>query len=1464
MFRTAVRCLAVAITLVIGAASAAQAGAPYAPDRVIVKFKDPTGAGRVAPLPAGASAAVERRFRMGAQVLRISGMTVEDAVAHFAADPFVEYAEPDYIVTIDQTDQKIPNDPRLGELYGLDNSGQTGGTPDADIDAPEAWTIQTGGDVLIGVIDTGVDYRHEDLAANMWTNPGEIPGNGVDDDNNGFVDDVHGWDFVNGDNDPMDDNKHGTHVAGTIAAVGDNGIGVAGVCWRARLMAIKVLDRGGRGTMSMVIAGVEYAMLMGARITNNSWGSTDFSQALDDVLAANSDGNTVFIAAAGNIARSNDFFPYYPASYPYENIIAVANTDHDDELYVTSNYGAESVDLSAPGSFILSLMPSNRYGVLSGTSMATPHVAGAVGLILAEAPLMTPRQVKELLMSTVDPVPSLQGKTVSRGRLNVHRALLALDDTAPARVDDLKVARTGSNTVTLTWTASGDDGGAGTAAVNDIRYAESPIKPWTFDLATPVEACPSPAPAGTRETFRVDGLDVKTTYFFAMRVMDERLNASEMSKVVAGRTRGAPEVSFAPASFAGEALTGAAVSRTMRITNNGKGSVDFAFAAGGNGWARAEPGAGAVDARQTVEVSVRLDALGLPGGEYDDVLTLTTNDPSMPAVEVPVHLSVTSAPHLVIAEGGVDFGGWFVGAQTRREVHLANRGDRTLAVAAVELVDADEAFAVNVAPFSLAPSAERAIAVDFAPAAPRDANATLRITSDDPDDAVAAVALVGRGLPPPDIRVAPAQLATQLHSGATSTHTLTIANDGAADLEWEVSVVGDANVPSRGGVAAASFRDLTGVRVLYDAAHLNLHWYNYNTMFADLRSRGAEIVVSSSEFSQEYLGGFDVVWMAESFIPVAPRERDALVAWVRAGGGLLLEGDYDDTLPTFNGILRALWSGIELSGENGTTGITNNIEPHETTRDVSNVFLSRVTATLGMVRRPAAVLIYDVEGKPNSAWSRAGAGRLVMMADQNLANHRMGRTGNLTLGNRVIDWLARGVPWLQVTPSGGVLAPGEETKLDVAVDATGLAGAFETRIVVGSNDPDEPELARPVMLDATPAPDIAVGADALEFARTAVERWRQRDLSIGNIGAADLEVTGVSISDGVFTATPSAFTIPPGGTVTLTVTYTPANEGDDVAALTLYSDDPDEGDKTIDLAGHGFIGTPGAVTIVTRPGLNLVSWNIDPLNDAPEVVLADILPGLVRVVGVEDGHERIFDPADPDQPHPLERLDHLRAYRVEVSQPGEVTIEGFIVDAQTPIPLLEGWNTISYLPTEPDAPAHALASIVKNLDMVYGYEDEWLTYSPRVPEEENTLRELKPTFGYWVKMLRADTLVYSDTTTAVAANKRSHGPDAEPTLVSPHAPLPQRTALHQNFPNPFNPSTTIKYDLAGTGRVTIVVYNLRGQLVRTLVDGVKGPGTHAVSWDGTNATGAPVATGVYFYRLVAGDFTQTRKMVLVK
>ena len=362
--------------------------------------------------------------------LATPGTTSHDVSQWAAATPGVTWIEPDFAIT----PTRLPNDPDYSLLWGLSNDGQTGGVEDIDINAPQAWEITTGSrSVVIAVVDSGVDVGHPDLAANIWRNPGEIPGNGIDDDRNGYVDDVSGWDFVSNDNVADDGNGHGTHVAGTIGGVGNDGRGVVGVNWEVSILPLKFLDDWGFGSTAGAIAALNYAAVLksaGVNLvaTNNSWGGGGYSSALRTVIARHNEAGILFVAAAGNDGTDNDAFPAYPASYDLANVISVAAIDHAGQAASFSNFGRTSVDLAAPGVDVYSTIPGSGYASFSGTSMAAPHVAGVVGLLAAANPQATAAELRAAILDTTVPVPGLAGRLATGGRLD---AAAALDQIAP-------------------------------------------------------------------------------------------------------------------------------------------------------------------------------------------------------------------------------------------------------------------------------------------------------------------------------------------------------------------------------------------------------------------------------------------------------------------------------------------------------------------------------------------------------------------------------------------------------------------------------------------------------------------------------------------------------------------------------------------------------------------------------------------------------------------------------------------------------------------------------------------------------------------------------------------------------------------------------------------------------------------------------------------------------------------------
>ncbi len=399
----------------------------FDPSSVVVKWKKEATKADIEAIKLGCGLRVEPietwEILPGVEHLKVDFGNAETSIRALREMPLVDYAEFDHIVHALQA----PNDPSYGQLWGLHNVGQTvnadPGIANADINAPEAWAITTGSaSVVIADIDSGVNYNHPDLAANAWLNPGEIAGNGIDDDGNGRIDDMRGFDFFNNDADPMDDNGHGTHTAGTFAGVANNGVGVVGVTWSCKVMALKFLSGTGSGATTGAIGAINYAVQKGVKVSNNSWGGGAFSQPLFDAIAASRAINHVFVAAAGNDGLNTDITVSYPQGYAIDNIISGAASDNNDARASFSNYGATSVDLAAPGVNTYSTYLTT-YAYLNGTSMATPHVTGVVALVQTLSPTWTYTQVRDRILQTVRPAAAFSGITTTGGVLDAFAAV---------------------------------------------------------------------------------------------------------------------------------------------------------------------------------------------------------------------------------------------------------------------------------------------------------------------------------------------------------------------------------------------------------------------------------------------------------------------------------------------------------------------------------------------------------------------------------------------------------------------------------------------------------------------------------------------------------------------------------------------------------------------------------------------------------------------------------------------------------------------------------------------------------------------------------------------------------------------------------------------------------------------------------------------------------------------------------
>ena len=506
----------------------------------------------------------------GLRIAQVDPAETSNAIEALRARPDVVYAEPNFI----RKAADVPNDPRYPELWGLNNTGQSStsggnpGTPGNDIRAEQAWSVTKGSrSIVVGVVDTGIDINHDDLKDNIWVNTAEIAGNSVDDDGNGFVDDINGWDFAHNDASVFDYTEptyppsqsydgdvddHGTHVSGTIGATGNNGKGVAGVNWQVSLMSLKFLTGiNGEGNSADLLKALAYAKAMrqlwdssggtkGAniRILNNSYGGGGFSQAELDAIRSLGDAGILFVVSAGNESTFNDLFPTYPTNYISANLISVAASGGGGLRASFSNWGEATVNVTAPGEHILSTTPRNTYDFFTGTSMAAPHVSGSAALVCAQFPNITMQKLRAVMMYSGYQAPWQFASTfpISTGRaIDARKALdgvSSADVTPPGAIANLNanISDTFPN-YAVSWTAPGDDGsGGGKVTAYELRFSETSLNDTNFDLGTPL-AGPVPNNPGFSNSVEVRVPWRHPSGFIGVRGVDEVGNKGAISSI---------------------------------------------------------------------------------------------------------------------------------------------------------------------------------------------------------------------------------------------------------------------------------------------------------------------------------------------------------------------------------------------------------------------------------------------------------------------------------------------------------------------------------------------------------------------------------------------------------------------------------------------------------------------------------------------------------------------------------------------------------------------------------------------------------------------------------------------------------------------------------------------------------------------------------------------------------------------
>lgn len=787
--------------------------------------------------PAGKHEARHRKYglHLWYEVRMEKGNSVADAVKSYKADKAIVKAEPVHLKSINGSANKntrgivadkvahrekviLPagsNDPMLADQWHYQNTGQTGGLAGADIKLVDAWKLETGKkEVIVALTDGGIEANHEDLKGNMWVNKGEIPGNAVDDDNNGYIDDINGYSFVDNTGD-ITAHYHGTHVAGTIAAMSNNGIGVAGIAGGSgsgdgvRLMSCAVYSNTSSGGHPESFV---YAADNGAVISQNSWGyihpgvyEEAVLEAIDYFIAeAGKDeaGNQVgpmkgglVIFAAGNNDSENQYYPGY-----YAPTFAVASTNHRDAKAFYSNFGSW-VDIAAPGGEtevqneqgVLSTLPANQYGYLQGTSMAAPHVSGVAALLISSyaAPGFTPEMLKQRMQQTSNKIDHISGHPgkMGAGRINAFTALQKDDDVAPHTVTDLAVTKVDVGEITLTWTAPLDENGF--VSAYDLRYDTAPITEENFQYADAATGLPFPATAGSRETFAIKGLAGETHFYFAVKAKDFQGNFSQISNVVSQLSAPAPIMEFAPASLSVSLRTAQSAEREFAIVNTGKAALTFSLTdADEKDFANYSPVAGTLAPGARQPVTVIFSANEKLAGIYEQQITITSNDPLRNTTTYPLTLQVSNndAPITSVDPDNLDFKAVQTGTSRTRSFSVYNGGSDPLIIDNIEVEDPQ--FTTDVPPgYVIGPFKRSAITVTFTPASTGVFTARLSLHTNDTANPVSHVELSGEGLNEPPIVTIPDSIVIAVDKGTTGRQTLRLQNNGSESRGFRLNIL---------------------------------------------------------------------------------------------------------------------------------------------------------------------------------------------------------------------------------------------------------------------------------------------------------------------------------------------------------------------------------------------------------------------------------------------------------------------------------------------------------------------------------------------------------------------------------------------------------------------------------------------------------------------------------------------------
>ena len=1120
-------------------------------------------------------------------------------------DQFVSSVEPDYFVYA----IKNPNDPRLLELWGLHNTGQTGGVDDKDIDAPESWDLLTGSrDILVGIIDTGVDRDHEDLFANMWTNPNEIAGNGIDDDQNGYIDDVHGWDFYNNDNNPHDDNSHGTHCAGTIGAVGDNVKGVVGVNWEVSMVGIKFLGGSGGGYLSDGVKSIAYGTKIGVDLTSNSWGGGGFSSSMKDTIDEASAAGIGFVAAAGNHAGDNDTYPSYPASYESENVISVGANNHLGESAYFSCYGKTSVDLFAPGVNILSTIPGNAYASYSGTSMATPHVAGAYALLLSANPEWKSTQVKNALLDSVDPEDSLLEKCLTGGRLNIYKALSNeppqenLISVSPTMLDFGSVGKEESLKREFILSNRGNTD----TTVTGLSLTSSNEKGLAFavSLPTPFVLEPNMAQTGSVSFFGPS----EGIYKANLLVFSDASNDSNLSIPLVAEVITTPNIFVEPKELHFGMEEGTSLEQIITINNIGDGDLVYSLQPRNEvPWLIFEHiDNGSVPAGASVEITLQASANQMPSNFETTIVDLTSNDPDSPSLQISVSAErLSEEGGLVFRPVSLEYGDVFVGHSTERVIEMFNSGLNPISVNRVSFNNSAFSHYLDL-PILLAAGEKHSSQIHFTPLEEGAWESSAMVFTDENGFSVRSFDLSASASSAPQLVHNPGNIFANIKMNEQKQIGLEIKNNGGSILSWSLK--------GANGLAGSSFslanlftsdhfkplakgsidkRSGSPVSVLGGGPdYYGYSWNDSNDQagpdhsWNDISQTGellSELSSSDDGFSSITLPfEFDLYGQSygEVFVgsngyltlgqPSVEHGHFPLPTAMMAGN--LIAAFATDLDPSTGGNI------YYYADDNGLTVQYDKVQDFAGLGEYT--FQIKINAG-GVIR-----FLYE---NMNGPVDRATTGIQNESSDIGL----LVAYNNQQIQSNSTIRISTSPKWLHTSKLQGSLERGQSETVNITVKAGSIsAGSYEAELQISSNDPEQKLITIPVSLTIEEDRTLSLTPGIVEFGSVEVGLSKDEILAVTNMGNAPISLNSLNFSNGAFSSNFQESKLQPGQSYNFNLTFKPDSGGLYADSGTLESD-AENSPITINVSGSGLATpklkvVPEIVNISVEAGQNKV------------------------------------------------------------------------------------------------------------------------------------------------------------------------------------------------------------------------------------------------------------------------------------